>query len=251
MTGNSFALHSHEDHTGREYFHHSSAQRTNTNAVVVEALRKQYPHLSLVVAPQAYLNLIAYASAGNAIATPLQDQVTDPIYGAALTIRSYLPPARRLSNQPGVMVEQVLFGKYMYKWKGHEFLLYIANGRDGGQAYPDITYHYILSNETHKVDELIKEATLWGVQLHNEVWVFDQGYWQKSRELWESVQKSRWEDVILEESMKKAIIADVENFFDGQETYAKLKVPWKRGIIYHGPPGNGAISIVRCPEAIC
>ncbi|KAF7845796.1 hypothetical protein BT93_L0630 [Corymbia citriodora subsp. variegata] len=39
--------------------------------------------------------------------------------------------------------------------------------------------------------------------------------------------------------MKKALIKDVDNFFDGRETYARLKVPWKRGAIYYGPPGNG------------
>lgn len=239
MTGSSFTIRSHEDQASREYFYHSSAQRINTDAVLVEALRKQYPNLDLIVAPQASLNLIAYASAGFATATPLDNSKNDPVYGAALTWRGYAPPSRRLDNRPGVMVERVIFGKYMYKWKDQEFLLYIANGRDGFSSYPDITNHYILTSETKKVDELLKEATLWGVELHNEVWVFDQGYWQKSRELWDSVQHSHWEDVILEEGMKKAIIDDVENFFDNRETYQDLKVPWKRGIIYYGPPGNG------------
>jgi len=31
----------------------------------------------------------------------------------------------------------------------------------------------------------------------------------------------------------------VNRFFDGREAYDRLKVPWKRGIIFHGPPGNG------------
>lgn len=39
--------------------------------------------------------------------------------------------------------------------------------------------------------------------------------------------------------MKDAIIGDVNTFFDSRDTYEKLKVPWKRGIIYYGPPGNG------------
>ncbi|KAF2794786.1 P-loop containing nucleoside triphosphate hydrolase protein [Melanomma pulvis-pyrius CBS 109.77] len=251
MTGNNFALHAHEDQTSREYFHHSSAQRVNTNAVVVEALRTQYPNLDLIVVPKNPLNLIAYASAGFATATPLEDSASDPVYGAGLKWRSYIPPARRLDNRPGVIAESILFGKYMYKWKDQEFILYIASGRDGDSSYPDITMHYILTKETHKVDELLKEATVWGVELHDEVWVFDQGYWQKSRELWDAVQKSHWEDVILEEGMKKAIIADVDNFFDGQETYGRLKVPWKRGIIYYGPPGNGkTISIKAMMHAL-
>jgi transitional endoplasmic reticulum ATPase len=239
MTGNSYTVHSHEDATAREFFHHSSGQRVNTDIVLVEALRKQYPTLDLIIAPQGNLNLLAYAAAGFAQSTPLEDAVKDPIYGTALTWRTFIPPARRLDHSPGLMMEEIIFGKYLYKWKNQELLLYIASGRDGNALSPHLTNHYILTRDTQKTDELIKEASIWGAELHNQVWVFDQGYWQKSAELYNSVQKSHWEDVILEEDMKKQIIADVEHFFDGQETYAQLKVPWKRGIIYYGPPGNG------------
>jgi SpoVK/Ycf46/Vps4 family AAA+-type ATPase len=138
-----------------------------------------------------------------------------------------------------VLADLVVFGKYVYKYKEHEFLLYIASGRDGSSSYPQITNQYILTKEGRAADELIVAASKHGQELHNEVWVFDGGYWQKSGELWQSVQHSKWEDVILEEGMKKAIIDDVENFFGSRDTYAKLKVPWKRGIIYYGPPGNG------------
>lgn len=87
--------------------------------------------------------------------------------------------------------------------------------------------------------------------MHNEVWVFDQGYWQKSFELYDSVQKASWEDVILDESMKEAIIRDVDTFFDSRDTYEKLKVPWKRGVIYYGPPGNGkTVSIKAMMHAL-
>ncbi|KAF2000695.1 P-loop containing nucleoside triphosphate hydrolase protein [Amniculicola lignicola CBS 123094] len=251
MTGNKGPLRSHEDSTSREYIYHSSGQRVDTDIIVTEALRKQYPDLDLIVSPQGRLNLIAYASAGFATAVPLDDDANDKIYGSSLKWRSYLPPPRRLDHGAGAIVEQVFFGKFLYKWNDTEFLMYIANGRDGVASYPDITNHYILTRETHKVDQLIKEATLWGTQLHNEVWVFDQGWWQKSAELYNSVKKSNWDDVILEEGMKKAIIADVDNFFDGKATYDKLKVPWKRGIIYYGPPGNGkTISIKAMMHAL-
>ncbi|KAF2260436.1 P-loop containing nucleoside triphosphate hydrolase protein [Lojkania enalia] len=239
MTGNSLTVHSHEDQTSREYFYHSSAQRVNTDIVLVESLRKQYPELDVIVVPPGPFNLLAYASAGFATATPVEDAAQDPVYGASLKWRSYVPPARRLDQRPGVIQERVIFAKFLYKWKHHEFLLYIANGRDGTSSYPEITNHYILTKDNHSADQLIRDATAWGVELHNEVWVFDQGYWQKSAELWHSVQKSSWDDVILDEGMKSALIADVENFFDSQTTYDKLKVPWKRGIIYYGPPGNG------------
>ncbi|KAH7126869.1 P-loop containing nucleoside triphosphate hydrolase protein [Dendryphion nanum] len=250
MTGNSFSVHAHEDQTSREFFHHSSAQRINTDVVLVESLRRQYPNLDLIAVPEGALNLIAYASAGFATAIPLED-TKDPVYGAPLTWRYFAPPSRRLDNSSGGFVERVLFGKWIYKWEGTEFLLYVANGRDGGNAYPELTMNYLLTSETGKADNLIKEATLWGQELHNEVWVFDQGWWQKSRDLYDSIQRSKWEDVILDEDMKKAIISDVEGFYDGRETYADLKVPWKRGIIYYGPPGNGkTISIKAMMHAL-
>ncbi|CAD0092798.1 unnamed protein product [Aureobasidium mustum] len=39
--------------------------------------------------------------------------------------------------------------------------------------------------------------------------------------------------------MKKDLIRDVDTFFNNQDTYRKLKVPWKRGEIFWGPPGCG------------
>lgn len=38
--------------------------------------------------------------------------------------------------------------------------------------------------------------------------------------------------------MKKSIMGEVDKFFDSRERYQRLKVPWKRGVIYYGPPGR-------------
>ena len=65
------------------------------------------------------------------------------------------------------------------------------------------------------------------------------GYWQKDNALWKSVEKASWDDIILDDDMKEAIIGDVQKFFDSREEYKKLTIPWKRGIIFWGPPGNG------------
>lgn len=39
--------------------------------------------------------------------------------------------------------------------------------------------------------------------------------------------------------MKKTLVDDVEGFFDRKADYKQFGVPWKRGIIFHGIPGNG------------
>ena len=232
------------DDTTREFFHHSNGQRVATDVVIVEALKRQYPQLELTVAPAGLCNLLSYAAAGYATATPLDDNKSP--YTSSLKWRQYVPPARRIDHQPGAIVDQVLFGKYMYAWKDYEFVLYVVNGRDGFASYPQIINNYILSStEKHVVDELLMEASRWSIELHNEVWVFDSGYWQKSAELWQSVQQSEWKDVILPEDKKQAIIEDADNFFNSRDTYTNLKVPWKRGIIYYGPPGTSDLHCVQ------
>ena len=69
--------------------------------------------------------------------------------------------------------------------------------------------------------------------------MFNQGYWYKDPVLYKSIRKSSWSDVILDEERKSTLIADVDRFFDSRDTYQKLRVPWKRGLIFYGPPGNG------------
>jgi len=69
--------------------------------------------------------------------------------------------------------------------------------------------------------------------------VFDNSHWQKSRELWKAVNGSSWDDVILDPEMKRNLIEDVQGFFDNEGLYANFSVPWKRGVILHGVPGNG------------
>lgn len=48
------------------------------------------------------------------------------------------------------------------------------------------------------IDQLLLAVGAWSAQLHDEVYVFDDGYWQKNSKLWESVQDASWEEVILD-----------------------------------------------------
>jgi transitional endoplasmic reticulum ATPase len=222
-----------QNHTARTYFDHSSAQRVNTDAVIVDSLRSEYPSLHLTVVPQRSCDLISYASSGNAGLASIDNEKD------RLRWNAYIPPATRLDNGEGAIAETVKFGKFLLDWEGKEFVVLVVEGRDGTQPYPNQVNQYVLSASIDATDRLLLAAGKWSNDLHGEIWVFDGGYWQKSAELWESVSKSSWDDVILDDSMKEAIRSDVDHFFSSRETYANLKVPWKRGIIYWGPPGNG------------
>jgi transitional endoplasmic reticulum ATPase len=77
--------------------------------------------------------------------------------------------------------------------------------------------------------DLIIAAGKYSDDLHGEIWVYDQGRWFKDSGLWNAIQKSTWDNVILDPDMKKGIRDDINRFFDAQETYKRLGVPWKRG----------------------
>lgn len=218
------------------YLDHSSATRISTDTVIARALKAQYPSLELTIVSMWNCQLLSYAAAGHAVAEPVADSDADP---ATLSWKLYAPPARRLDGGNGALGDQPIFAKYLYRWSGYEFIAYLVDGRDGASSYPQIRNFYILSSEPHVADRLIMAAGKWSDELHEEILIFDQGNWSKSKELYASIRGARWEDVILEEGMKKAVIEDHLSFFRSRDTYTGLKVPWKRGIIYYGPPGNG------------
>lgn len=97
----------------------------------------------------------------------------------------------------------------------------------------------IFDGHCQETDALIRAACKWTSQPHNEVFVFDDGEWEKSKDLWKSISGASWADVILPPAMKQNLIDDVQSFFDNRSLYQDFAVPWKRGVILHGVPGNG------------
>lgn len=51
--------------------------------------------------------------------------------------------------------------------------------------------------------------------------------------------QASWSDVILDKELKNQLQREYKSFLSSEATYRDLGVPWKRGIIFLGPPGNG------------
>ncbi|KAL8665886.1 MAG: hypothetical protein Q9168_007601, partial [Polycauliona sp. 1 TL-2023] len=226
------------------YYNNSTAPHIDTNVVLTSALRKEYPILHLTITSTYSSNLLAFAAAGHASAHPASTTESDPhdsfpypnSLPTDLKWRRYIPPATRVSPNPGVLIDSVKFGRYIYTWQEDEYILYNIVG---AHNLYDEEVSYILGPSASANDALLLAACSYWNELHDEILVFNNGYWSKNHKLWEEVQKSSWDDVILGEEMKRGIKGEMEKFFGGEERYKRLKVPWKRGVIYYGPPGNG------------
>ena len=152
----------------------------------------------------------------------------------------YAGDARR--GIPDQLVESRTFAKYIYKWGTEYFIVYIVQ-----MGYQQMQYilkepskgETVMSNNS-VTDNLIATVGEWQKPEDEKfIYVYDAGFWQRSRDLYQQVQKSEWKDVTLNEDMKKTITELMHKFFDSKDIYKGLGVPWKRGVIFHGPAGNG------------
>ncbi|MCJ1387586.1 hypothetical protein MMC18_000429 [Xylographa bjoerkii] len=222
-----------------DYEAHSNGTRIATPVALSTSLRARHPNLTLAITWTDQCDLLGFASAG------LASAALDGREG--LILRTYVPPARQLDGEQGFLAGRIIFAKYAYRWEERDFMIYIAEGyKEGTFGLPlhacilcEPTGHETPASVSASADALIMAASKWSLELHGEVWVFDQMFWQKNRALWEEVQKASWEDVILDGEMKQTLQDDVEGFYDERDSYEKFQIPWKRGLIFYGPPGNG------------
>ncbi|KAF2454821.1 P-loop containing nucleoside triphosphate hydrolase protein [Lineolata rhizophorae] len=211
-----------------------SAKDVDVDVQLQTALRARYPSLTVTAVPTTSVNLLAFAGAGHAVATP-DVSAEDPLVGW----RGYVPPARR-GDGPGGVARADMFAKYRYEWGGENFIVY-------GVLVSFYVVQYVLKEPregetplsgSRVADELILAVGKWQASAVRTVWVYDR-YWVSSAKMYQEAMRISWDDIIMEEGMKKELKGVGNKFFDNKAVYEEYGVPWKRGLIFHGPAGNG------------
>lgn len=221
---------------------HTSAAKIDTDNFVHTLLRKAYPETHIVRTTPSKCDLIGFANAGHAKAVSV-------VWDGFDALRVYKAPPSRLDSAFGRLENVVNFGLWNYKFETRNFRVYEVSYLDRFSRIAKLLYILcpVLESHSHNVvvDHLLKHAGRWTAEAHDEVWVFDSARWSKNKELWASVQQSSWEDVIVSPEVRKKLSQDVDDFFDSRDSYEKFRIPWKRGIIFHGVPGVGKTLFIK------
>ncbi|MBX3207162.1 MAG: ATP-binding protein [Labilithrix sp.] len=136
----------------------------------------------------------------------------------------------------------VSLGVWDVKWSDHDLVVVRAAWPD---RYTEVTRYYILA-ETRAIAEGFGAAVCaYCNEPHRTVLAFRGGCWRRDREIHQTIQSASFDDLVLAGDMAREIREDFTSFLGAKDAYARYGVPWKRGVLFLGPPGNGKTHCLR------
>jgi ATPase family protein associated with various cellular activities (AAA) len=106
-------------------------------------------------------------------------------------------------------------------------------------------HHWIVAESRKLAEAFFAEVCEWSSEVRGEILVFQDGYWEKNKELYVAIKTATFDNLILPDSLKQQVQNDFEQFFRSREVYEQYRIPWKRGALFIGPPGNGKTHTVK------
>lgn len=127
-------------------------------------------------------------------------------------------------------------------WEGEEVI--VARAR-WPEAWNTKLRHWVIATDEGLARRFADAVSAYCNEPHEAVMTFAGGCWSKSHSLWKQIQSASFDDLVLAGELAAEIRDDFAAFMSAREEYARYGVPWKRGVLFLGPPGNGKTHCLR------
>ncbi len=211
-----------------DFLNHSLALPVNAIAYAVsEKLAALFPERAVVEGALVYCDVEKFAAAGLCSLRPKADvhnqfsAAWDEEYGLWKTGRN---------------------AWYDVDWDGRTLEVLVLTWSTG---FHEQRFVWVIAEGEAMAEAFFSEVSAWNAEVRDEVLVFDGGCWSKSDTLFKAIKNATFDNLVLAGTLKQEILDDLSRFFVTRETYESHGVPWKRGVLFVGPPGNGKTHAVK------